>query len=44
MPKIPVYLISLLLTALLAYWLTVSQYVAHRVAKNFLTDYQVATF
>ena len=36
MPKIPVYLISPLLT--------VSQYVAHRVAKNFLTDCQLATF
>lgn len=36
MPKIPVYLISPLLT--------VSQYVAHCVAKNFLTDYQLATF
>ncbi|VWX31387.1 hypothetical protein ENHY17A_50196 [Moraxellaceae bacterium 17A] len=37
MPKIPVYLISPLLT----YCLTVSQYVAHRVAKNFLTYCQL---
>ena len=41
MPKIPVYLIYYLT---IAYFLTVSQYVAYYVAKNFLTDCQLATF